>query len=75
VNIRDVLSRVKDGIGKARYKVEWTGPNRKERRETAAQARVTRMTPKNWNRDKHKRRRIQKARRKQGRVERQRNRR
>ena len=50
---------------------EFTGPNRaKRRREEAAaklelRAHPPKAKPRNWNRDKHKRRKEQKARRKQ----------
>lgn len=67
---RDIVRRLKNKTLK--YIVEFTGPSRKKRREEIAKSRrdrlgrgPKRMKPKNWHRDKHKRRKAQKERRKQ----------
>lgn len=53
--------------------IQHTGPSRKKRRRVDSQARhkantphgAAKTRPHNWSRDKHKRRKLQKARRKQ----------
>ena len=65
--------RLKDMLERLKYVVTNSGPNRRERRKVIAQTRATgqtphgkaRMRPQNQSRDKHKLRRLIKARRKQ----------
>lgn len=68
--------RLKDIAETLKYHITHAGPSRKARRKESALARAkgetphgkARMSPKNWTRNRHKRRRLQKARRAQSRT-------
>lgn len=66
---RELLFKIRAEMVK--YVQRHTGPNRKKRREELKMSRLerkkgpARARPKNWNRDKHRRRAEQKRRRKQ----------
>jgi hypothetical protein len=68
VRLRDIISGISEG--RIKHIIGYKGKSRKERRVEAAKARRAyggpkRIKPRNWNRDKPKRRKEQKRRRKQ----------
>jgi hypothetical protein len=72
MRLRDIINDLKKRGKELKYTIQFTGPNRSLVRLGESKSRHKgktphglKMKPRNWNRDKHKRRKEQKRRRKQ----------